>query len=458
VVPLTWLTRKNIPWNFDESCKLAFLTLKQAFISAPVLTHYKPGCLLVIETDASNYALAAILSQVESNREIHPVTYLSQTFLDTKLNYDTHDKELMAIYEAFKTWRHYFEGTEVPIDVVIDHKNLEYFCTTWILSRRQARWSTFLSGFNMFIRFRPGHLKTKPNALTRQPDLYPKGEGKPYGTVNPQNCRPVFSSTQLSASLQATAMLPVSLQGIITMDIEELQKDILTAYDTDPAVQSFRADSDNSKYSCWSVDNVGFVRINQRILIPESRDLWLCILQSFHDHPVSGHFGVNKTLSVIRREYTWPNIQEFVADYVKSCTTCARSKAKQHKPYGLLHQLPIPLRPWESISMDFIEQLPDSEGFTAILVVVDRFSKQALFIPTHDTITSAQLAELFIIHVFSKHGVSSHVTSNRGSKFMSRFFRSLGKALNMKLHFTSEYHPEGDRQTECVNQTLEQYL
>jgi RNase H-like domain found in reverse transcriptase len=84
--------------------QLAFLTLKQAFISAPVLTHYKPGCPLVIKTDASDYALAAILSQVESNREIHLVIYLSRTFSGTKLNYDTHDKELMAIYEAFKTW------------------------------------------------------------------------------------------------------------------------------------------------------------------------------------------------------------------------------------------------------------------------------------------------------------------------------------------------------------------
>jgi hypothetical protein len=151
----------------------------------------------------------------------------------------------------------------------------------------------------MVIRFRPGHLRTKPDALTRQPDLYPTGEGKPYGTVNPQNCCPIFSSTQLSASLQATVILPVALRGIITMDIEELQKDILTAYDTDPAVQSFRADSDNSKYSHWSVDNVGFVRIDQRILVPESGDLRLHVLQSFHDHPVSRHFGVNKTLSVI---------------------------------------------------------------------------------------------------------------------------------------------------------------
>jgi RNase H-like domain found in reverse transcriptase len=201
MVPLTRLTQKNIPWNFNKSCKLAFLTLKQAFISVPVLTHYKPSCPLVIETDASDYALAAIFSQVESNRKIYLVTYLSRTFSDTELNYDTHDKELMAIYEAFKAWQHYLEGTEVPIDVVTDHKNLEYFCTTRILSRRQARWSTFLSGFNMVIRFRPSCLRTKPDALTCRPDLYPKEEGKPYGTANPQNCCSVFSSTQLSTSL-----------------------------------------------------------------------------------------------------------------------------------------------------------------------------------------------------------------------------------------------------------------
>jgi RNase H-like domain found in reverse transcriptase/Reverse transcriptase (RNA-dependent DNA polymerase) len=104
VVPLTHLTWKKISWNFNESCKLAFLTLKQAFIFAPVSIHYKPGCPLVIKTNASDYALAAILSQVEPNGKIHLVTYLSQTFSDTELNYNTHNKELMAIYEAFKAW------------------------------------------------------------------------------------------------------------------------------------------------------------------------------------------------------------------------------------------------------------------------------------------------------------------------------------------------------------------
>ena len=98
--------------------------------------------------------------------------------------------------------------------------------------------------------------------------------------------------------------------------------------------------------------------------------------------------------------------------------------------------------------MDFIEKLPESSGFTAILVIIDQLSKQGIFILTFDTVTSAQLAQLFILHVFSKHGVPSHVTSDRGSEFVSHFFRSLGKALDMKLHFTSSYHPEGDGQTE----------
>jgi len=185
--------------------------------------------------------------------------------------------------------------------------------------------------------------------------------------------------------------------------------------------------------------------------VPEADDLCLRVLRYKHDHPLLGHFGQNHTLELIRRKYTWPGICTYVKDYVKSCTACARAKTPRHQPYGMLKQLLVPDQPWNSISMDFIEQLPSSSGFTAILVVIDRLSKQARFIPTHDTITSPKLAQLFLLHVFAKHGVPTHVTSDRGSEFVSHFFRSLGKALDMKLHFTSGYHPEGDGQTEQAN-------
>jgi Integrase core domain len=134
------------------------------------------------------------------------------------------------------------------------------------------------------------------------------------------------------------------------------------------------------------------------------------------------------------------------------------SKLQCHIPYGLLKQLPVPETPWNSISMDFIEQLPPSSDFTAILVIVDHFTKQSIFIPTTNTVTSQDLTQLFVLHIFSKHGVPSHITSDRGSEFISHFWRSLGKALDLQLHFTSGYHPKGDGQTKRTNQTLEQYL
>ena len=108
--------------------------------------------------------------------------------------------------------------------------------------------------------------------------------------------------------------------------------------------------------------------------------------------------------------------------------------------------------------MDFIKKLLSSSRFNIILVIVDQLTKQVIFIPAHDTIMSMDLARLFILHMFSKHDVSSHVTSNRGSEFVSNFFWSLGTALDMWLHFTSGYHPEGNGQTEHTNQILKQYL
>jgi hypothetical protein len=208
----------------------------------------------------------------------------------------------------------------------------------------------------------------------------------------------------------------------------------------------------------WTLAPDGLLRRYDHIYVPNSNDLCLRILQYNHDHILTRHFGQNKTLEHVRLKYFWPNLRTFIQNYCKSCTTCMHSKSQHHKPYGILQQLPIPEKPWNSISMDFIEQLPALSRFTSILVVVDRLSKQALFIPMTDTINSMELAQLFVIHVFSKHGVPEHITLDCGSEFVSRFFRSLGTALDMKLHFTSDYHPEGDGQTERINQTLEQYL
>ena len=166
-VPLTRLTRKNAPWSWTPACEEAFGLLKGSFSSAPILHHFDPTLPPVVETDASDYAIAGILSVRTDDGDVHPVAFYSRTLTGAELNYDTHDKELLAIFGAFKTWRHYLESPQHTIDVVTDHKNLEYFSTTKTLTRRQARWSEYLSAFNMVIRFRPGILGGKPDSLTR---------------------------------------------------------------------------------------------------------------------------------------------------------------------------------------------------------------------------------------------------------------------------------------------------
>ena len=167
VILLTCLTQKNIPWKFNSSYQDAFNSLKKAFTSAPILTHWIPGAQLIVKTDALDYALTAILSIVNEDNKVHPVAFHSRTFTVVELNYNTHNKELLAIFEVFKIWQHYLEELAYPIDIVMDHKNLEYFSTTKVLIWRQAQWSKYLSQFNLIIRFRPGHLSTKPNAFTR---------------------------------------------------------------------------------------------------------------------------------------------------------------------------------------------------------------------------------------------------------------------------------------------------
>ena len=181
----------------------------------------------MVETDASDYAVAGILSIIGADSELQPVAYYSWTLSTPELNYDTHDKELLAIFEAFKHWRHYLKGSPSPVDVVTNHKNLEYFSSSKVLTRRQARWLEYLSQFNLAICFLPGHLGAKPDALTRRWDVYPKEGDKDYAHVNPHNLKPMFTQEQLTSSLRATILLAPAIRAAVLVDIEQLHKDIL---------------------------------------------------------------------------------------------------------------------------------------------------------------------------------------------------------------------------------------
>ncbi|MBW0549850.1 hypothetical protein O181_089565 [Austropuccinia psidii MF-1] len=151
-------------------------------------------------------------------------------------------------------------------------------------------------------------------------------------------------------------------------------------------------------------------------------------------------------------------MNQFIKDYVSSCQQCSRNKNIHHKKLGILKPPPIPNGPWIRLSVDFITQLPLSNSFDSILVIVDRFPKVAVFIPTMSSINSLDLAHLFLKDIFSKHGFPSIIVNDRGPLFVSSFWTNLCQQLKISRDLPTAYHPETDGQTERVNQILEPYL
>jgi len=133
-IPLTRLTHKNSAWNWSSSCQEVFTLLKKAFTTALILRHFDPSMPPIIETNASDYAITGVFSLCTEDGNVHPVTFYSHTLTGAELNYDMHDKELLAIFNTFKTWRHYLESPHHTINVVTNHKNLEYFSSMKVLS------------------------------------------------------------------------------------------------------------------------------------------------------------------------------------------------------------------------------------------------------------------------------------------------------------------------------------
>ncbi|CEP11259.1 hypothetical protein [Parasitella parasitica] len=197
---------------------------------------------------------------------------------------------------------------------------------------------------------------------------------------------------------------------------------------------------------------------NQAICVPDNEKIQKTILEQCHDSPAAGHFGITKTYDQVSRDYYWPSMRSYVKRYVTGCDTCLRNKNTHHKPYGLLQPLEIPEKPWVSISMDFITQLPESENYTAICVIVDRFTKMAVFVPTHNSIDAEGTCDLLLRHVFCHFGFPATIISDRGITFTSNFTKALMKIFHIKQSMSTAFHPQTDGQTERINSILEQYL
>jgi hypothetical protein len=449
--PLTRLTRNDHAFDFNTECITAFEKLRRCLLSAPLLAHYDAGSQCMLETDASDTVVAAVFSQKGLDGEWHPVGYFSKTMAPAEINYPIHDKELLAIVRSLEHWRSELEATGHDINVITDHKALEYFMTSKLLSARQARWAEILSRYRFQITYAPGKLN-RADPLTRRHDL----EGQSQDAIKKQ-----YRQQTLLPSSLLDPMLSADL-NLSSLDPSfDLIRELLAANLSDPSLSSDRetaaiAGGRKTSKSAYQLDVHGYLVKDSRLVVPES--LRTQLIDAAHCPLTSAHPGSSKTYRILRERYFWPGMEDDISRFIANCHACRRSKVPRDKTPGLLHPLPVPDRPWQHISVDFKEMPPDKAGNNMVCVFVCRFSKRPISIPCNKKVDAKSLAALYIAHVYKYFGPATTIVSDRGPQFISIFWEEFCHILGIKLKLSTPYHPQTDGQTENANQWIDQRL
>ncbi|MBW0479773.1 hypothetical protein O181_019488 [Austropuccinia psidii MF-1] len=357
----------------------------------------------------------------------HPIAFDSHKVIPVELNYEIHEKELLGILWALKRWRAFLLSLSSPFEVLTNHSSLQYFMSSKVLT-----------------------CPTLPDALSRWDNVYPE-RGEDFISKNPMN----FQQLIKEAEVQPSRYFAVKVEYFSNF-IDSIQKALWQDSQDRSILQELGKGKSIQDYSLYSSSQL--LLFKDWVVVPNSHTIQLSILQKRPDSPLAGHPGQDKTPKLVKRDFHWSGMTQFIKDYVSSCQQCSRKKNIHHKKFGLLRPLPIPNGPWICLSMDFLTQLPLSNSFDSILVIVDRFSKMAVIIPTMSSITSLNLAHLFIKNIFSKHGLPSSIVSDRGPLLGSSFWTTLCQQLKISRDLSISYPPDTDGQKEWVNQILEQYI
>jgi hypothetical protein len=477
--PLNDLMRKDKLWEWGQEQQQAFDTLKQAFSSSPVLVTYDYTKKTVLETDASDWACGGVLSQYDNEGILRPVAYFSSRHSPTECNYEIYDKELLAIIKALEEWRPEVQGTEEPTEILTDHKNLQTFTTTKMLSQRQVRWSEFLSQFNFRITYRPGAKAIRPDALSRKPGDKPDKEDISDERIrNRQRVllpTTLFDPAALEDMMGDSELTAAPIELITPAYGQPMDEVVQKAYNNNDTAQQLIEAVQDPTVTKWPKAFRKYMRVpmvdcsvkegklyfRDRMYAPQEDELRAQILYRHHSAGPAGHPGRVKTLDLITRTWWWPRMSRDVETYVQACDLCVRTKASRLAPQGFLQPLPVPYKAWSDISVDYITPLPESNwygrSYKHLLIVVCRLTKMRHLIPVSG-LTAAELADAFVARVYCLHGCPDNIVSDRGTQFISQFWTQLSLRLGITLKHSSSFHPETDGQTERINSSVEAYL
>jgi len=376
--PLHVLVRKEQKWKWEKEQEKAFGKLKEVFTTEPVLAIPDIDREMRVEADASDYATGGVLSLKGEDSKWRPVAFISKSLNAIERNYEIHDKEILAVIKCLEAWRHYLERAKLEFEIWTDHKNLQYFMTSQKLNRRQARWALYLSRFSFTLKHILGKSMGKADGLSRRPDWQEgvERDNEDQTLIKPEWVRAAKTLVE-EGNLREQIKKAQEGDERVVKAVEELKK---------AGVKMLRDEE-------WEIED-GVVLKEGRIYVPEG-ELRGEVIQLHHDTPVEGHGGRWKTTELVMRNYWWPGVTKEVGRYVDRCDACQRYKNRSEAPAGKLMPNAIPEKPWSHISADFITKLPLAQGYDAILVVYDRFSKMAHFIATTEKTSAEGLAKLF---------------------------------------------------------------
>ena len=377
-LPLSELTKNEVPWRWTEREQNAFMQVKKLMTEAPVLVTPDQSLPYQVWTDASGSAVGAILLQDQGNG-LQPVAYHSRKLSSAEKNYPVHEQEMLAIVDALRAWRCYLEGHK-PFKVVTDHQSLKYFFTQTNLSHRQVRWQELLANYDFEIVYEKGAFNMA-DPLSRRAD---------YMAV---------TTDQLQIDNALLAKVKAGYASDQTFSPENTAK-----------WTSRRQPLQTMKNGLWYYQD--------RLYIPEDAELQEDLIRLHHDLPTSAHLGIDKTVNSLSKHFYWSHMKRSVKQYIQRCTSCQTNKPTNQLPAGLLQPLPIPTGPWDSVSMDLVTDLPTStSGYDTLLVFVDRFTKMIRIAPCNKTVTAEGIARLFIDTVFKLHGMPASLVSDRDPRF-----------------------------------------
>ena len=465
--------------------RLAFTQLRQAFNKAPILRHFDSECHIRIETNASGYAIGGVLSQLTLDNlgRWQSRAFYLQKMIPAKTWYKTHDDKLLAIIEAFKTWRHYLKGCKHKVVILTNHNNLYRFMNMKNLSSRQVCWAQKLFRYHFRIDYCQGKANGAADALSRFPQRN-KNEKEKLRAENTQilHClqssltNATLSGLSVSASSNLSPLHQVLIcgthglpqlrqfwdtfrselanEGPYKVSIGSMRLRLQELQETDSKTQELR-----TKDGYQDID--GVLHYQGLLFVPEV--IRTELISRHHDDPLAGHFGIDKTQELVAQKYFWPTLRHDVEAYVKSCDVCLALKAVRHKPYGDLQSLPVPTHQWKDLTMDFVTGLPIStnwkgDSYDSILVIVDQLTKIVHYELVKITMDAPVLAKVIIDVVVRHHGFPDSIVTNRGSMFTSKFCSSLCYFLGIKRRLSTVFYPQTDGQTKQQNSIMEAYL